>query len=136
MAGNNLNIIMTANVHRIKTKQKIVELKSLLQQFSPAIVYIQEIGVMMAMEIFSSNYQVYVNLEEEAMDGDGIGIATIVKEGIEVRDIIIGSEGRTIGLKTKNAQFWNIYPKSGSGDKKWRENFFREVLPNKLERSH
>ena len=133
MAGTNLNMItITANVHRIKSKEKIVELKSLLQKFNPSVVYIQEIGVMMAMEIFRSNYQVFVNLEEDAMDGDGIGIATIIKEGIDVRDIIIGSEGRTIGLKTGNAQFWNIYPKSGSGEKKWRENFFREVLPNMM----
>ena len=123
---------ITANAHRIKCKDKIKNLKLLLQDWDPTIVYVQEIGIFTAMEVFKPDFQVYINFEEDAMEKDGIGIATLVKEGVNVTDLIIGEEGRTIGLKTGDAQFWNIYPKSGSGERIWREKYFRETLPNMM----
>ena len=128
---NNAKII-TANAHRISSEDKIKVLKSLLKGWNPTIVYLQEIGVVTAMEVFKPEYQVFINFQEGAMDNKGIGIATLVKEGVNVTDMIFGEEGRTIGLKTGDAQFWNIYPKSGSGEKNWREKYFRETLPNMM----
>ena len=124
--------IISANVHRIKSKVRGVELLELLREFDPTVVYLQEIGICMALEVFKPFYHVYVNLDEECMGPDRIGIATIVKRGIDIMDVILGNEGRTIGIKIKNIQFWNIYPKSGTGEKKWRENYFREDLPNMM----
>ena len=124
--------IISANVHRINSKAKGLELLDMLRRFDPTVVYFQEIGICMALQVFKPFYQVYVNLDEECMGSDRIGIATIVKRGIDIMDVILGNEGRTIGIKTRNIQFWNIYPKSGTGEKKWRENFFREELPNMM----
>ena len=73
-------------------------------------------------------YQVFINLELECRDG--IGIVTLVKKGLKVSDVIIGHNGRIIGLKVFNAQIWNVYPRSGSAFKKERELFFREILCN------
>ena len=47
-----------------------------------------------------------------------------------ISDVMIGNNGRIIGVKVNNSQFWNIYPKSGSAHKKERELFFRETLCN------
>ena len=57
-----------------------------------------------------------------------MGIVTLVKHGIQVNDIIVGLNGRILGVRIGDAQIWNIYPKSGSSFKKDREVFFREEL--------
>ena len=123
---------ITANAHRITSKIRVTELLGLLRDKNPSVVYLQEIGVRMAAQVFGTQYQVFINVDEETMSMDGIGIATIVKKEIPVKDLILGDEGRTIGVKTKEGQFWNIYPKSGTENKKWRENYFREELPNMM----
>ena len=122
--------IITTNAHRIGRKIKVIELKERILNLSPHIVYIQEISVKMAIEVFSSYFQVLVNMEDRAHFTDGIGMVTLVKNGIKIVDFILGEEGRTIGLKINDAQFWNVYPKSGTENKKWRETYFRETLPN------
>ena len=124
--------IMSANVHRIKSKIRMVELLEMVRKFDPTVVYFQEIGIHMVLEVFNPFYQVHVNLDEECMGPDRIGIATIIKRGFDIKDVILGDEGRTIGIKIKDFQFWNVYPKSGTGEKKWRENYFREDLPNMM----
>ena len=123
---------LTANAHRITSKIRVTELLGLLWDKNPSVAYIQEIGVKMAAQVFGPHYQIFINMDEETMGVDGIGIATIVKKDIIVKDIFLGEEGRTIGVKTKEGQFWNIYPKSGTENKKWRENYFREELPNMM----
>ena len=45
---------------------------------------------------------------------DAVGIVTLIKKGITILDSIIGKGGRIIGIKVKNIQIWNVYPKSGS----------------------
>ena len=124
--------IMSANVHRINSKTRGRELLGMIRNLDPTVVYLQEIGISMALEVFKPFYHVYVNLDEECMGPERIGIATIVKRGINILEVILGSEGRTIGVKIKEIQFWNIYPRSGTGEKKWRENYFREELPNMM----
>ena len=79
-----------------------------------------------ALKVFSEKFQVFINIEQGSQDG--IGIVTLVKRGFHISDLIIGQNGRIIGLKILNLQIWNIYPKSGSAFKKDREIFFRESL--------
>ena len=123
---------LTANAHRIVSKNRVTELLGLIRDKNPSVAYIQEIGIKMAIQILGPHYQIFINLDEETMGLDGVGIATIVKKEIPVIDIFLGEEGRTIGVKTREGQFWNIYPKSGTENKKWRENYFREDLPNMM----
>ena len=107
---------------------KIRQFYQFFEPYDPVLVSIQEINVASALKVFSDKYQVYVNLEQESVDG--IGIATLVKKDVKISDVIIGKNGRIIGIKLNCIQFWNIYPKSGSAHKKERELFFRETLSN------
>ena len=124
--------VLTANTHRIASKQRVLEFLDLLKDINPTVGYIQEIGINMAVQVLGPHYQIFINADEETMGVDRIGIATIVKKGIPIKDYIMGDEGRTIGIKTRNVQFWNIYPKSGNENKKWREKYFREDLPDMM----
>ena len=129
MAGSELKVL-SLNAHRIGRREKLVELKEKILEKSPHVVYIQEIVVNAAIKVFNSSFQVVINMEERAINGDGVGIVTLIKNGINISDFIVGAEGRTIGIKINNAQFWNIYPLSGTNNKSWRETYFRETLPN------
>ena len=42
----------------------------------------------------------------------------------------MGYNGRILGIKLKDIQIWNVYPPSGTENKKRRETFFREDLCN------
>ena len=129
MAGSELKII-SLNAHRIGRREKLVELREKILEKNPHVVYIQEIVVNAAIRVFNASFQVVINMEERAINGDGVGIVTLIKNGINISDFIVGAEGRTIGIKINNAQFWNIYPLSGTNNKTWRETYFRETLPN------
>ena len=107
---------------------RIQQFYHFFEAYDPLLVCIQEINIMNAIKVFSNKFQVYVNMEPGAKDG--IGIVTLVKTGLETEDIIIGKNGRIIGIKIRNVQIWNIYPKSGSAHKREREIFFREILCN------
>ena len=124
--------ILTANAHRISSKDSINEFLDLLKDINPTVAYIQEIGVKMAVQVLGAYYQILINVDESTMGRECIGIATLIKKGIQIKDVILGDEGRTIGIKTRDVQFWNIYPKSGTGNKKWREQYFREDLPDMM----
>ena len=119
MAGSELKII-SLNAHRIGRREKLVELREKILEKNPHVVYIQEIVVNAAIRVFNASFQVVINMEERAINGDGVGIVTLIKNGINISDFIIGAEGRTIGIKINNAQFWNIYPLSGTNNKTWR----------------
>ena len=97
-----------------------------LMGYDPFMVCIQEINLTAALRVFDRKFQVFVNIEDGVKDG--VGIFSLVKLGIKVRDIIIGLNGRIIGLLIDNSQFWNVYPKSGTHFKQERETFFREDL--------
>ena len=125
MDSNNLNIL-NFNASRTCSLVKINKFLEFLNEYDPIFVCIQEINVVGALKVFSSKFQVLINLEANA--NDGIGIVTLVKKGFPILDSIIGKNGRIIGAKVKDIQFWNVYPQSGSNFKKARETFFREDL--------
>ena len=114
--------IVNFNASRTRNLQKLEFFLQFLKSYNPNIVTIQEINVESALKIFSSNFQIIINIEMEAKDG--VGIVTLVKKGITIIDSIIGRNGRIIGTKVKDIQIWNVYPKSGSAFKKEREHFF------------
>ena len=120
--------IFNFNASRCRNTVKIQQFYEFFEPYDPTLVSIQEINVVSALKVFSDIYQVYVNVEQESVDG--IGIVTLVKKDVKISDVIIGKNGRIIGVKLNCIQFWNIYPKSGSAHKKERELFFRETLCN------
>ena len=131
MAGQNQKlVVVTINAHRIGRREKILELYEAIKSLEPNVIFIQEIVINMAIKIFSPNFQVFVNLETPT--NDGVGIVTLIDQKMKVIDHKIGDEGRTIGVKTREIQFWNVYPKSGTNNKNWREKYFREELSNHM----
>ena len=117
---------MNCNASRRSNLNKIEFFVQFLESYNPFFVNIQEINIQSAIKVFSRNYQVIINLEMEANDGSVI--VTLIKKGIQISDLIIGKNGRIIGVKVKNIKLWNVYPKSGSSFKNEREKFFREEL--------
>ena len=120
--------VLSLNASRIRNLGRIRDLLAFIMLLEPKVVFIQEIHIAGALQIFSPHFQVYVNMEPRAYDTDGVGIVTIIKHDIRVLENIIGSEGRILGLKIANVQLWHVYPISGSGFKKDREIFFRESI--------
>ena len=125
MAINSFNFL-NFNASRCKSIVKMETFSSFLDDYDPLFVCIQEIHVSGALKVFSNKYQIFINLESNS--NDGVGIVTLIKNGLNILDSIIGLNGRIIGIKVQNIQIWNVYPKSGSGFKKERELFFREQL--------
>ena len=122
--------IITLNAHRIGRLSKILKLNEIISRENAHFIHIQEIVVSSAIKVFSQEYQVLINYEQGAEDNDGVGIITLVAKRLNISDFIIGEKGRTIGVKAQDVQTWHCYPKSGSENKKWRESYFRETLPN------
>ena len=120
--------IFNFNASRCSNIARLRQFYDFFEPYDPSLVSIQEINIISALKVFSDKYQVFVNIEQDSVDG--IGIATLVKKDIKIFDVIIGKNGRVIGMKLENMQFWNVYPKSGSAHKKEREHFFRETLCN------
>lgn len=118
--------ILNLNAYRMVDTTKIQGILSMIQMYLPSVVTIQEIHIVHALQVFSSHYQVIVNIEETAKDK--IGMCTLVSKEIKIRDTVIAANGRIIGVKLKQVQIWNIYPKSGSQHKNLREIFFRQDL--------
>ena len=115
-------IIVNFNAARCGNSDKVRHLANVVEAYLPSIVCIQEINVRSALKEFSSRYQVFINLESDSRDG--VGMVSLVKLGIKVDDVIVGYNGRIIGVKCGNMQICNVYPKSGSACKKERECFF------------
>ena len=119
-------LIMNFNASRTSSLIKIRNFLNFINQYDPIFVAIQEINITSAIKIFSEKFQVLVNIEEGSKDG--IGIVSLIKKDIHIVDTIVGVNGRIIGIQIKDAQFWNIYPQSGTNFKNRREVFFREEL--------
>ena len=119
-------MLLNLNASRIRNEVRIRNLLNFIISYEASLVCIQEIHIVNALRVFSSLFQVYVNIESNS--NDGIGIITLVKNGIKVSDQIIGINGRIIGLKIECIQLWNVYPPSGTEHKRNREVFFRETL--------
>ena len=98
----------------------------LCQLYSPNLICFQEIFIPNYLAVFSEDYEVYVNVETNQK----IGTALAIRKGIKIIDFAMCNHGRIIGIKLSNVQVWNVYAASGSGNKKARESFFRETLPN------
>ena len=118
---DNFNLI-NINAYRCGNIRKLEDMCNFLMGYDPFMVCIQEINLTAALRVFDRKFQVFVNIEDGVKDG--VGIVSLVKLGIKVRDIIIGLNGRIIGLLIDNSQFWNVYPKSGTHFKQERETFF------------
>ena len=118
--------VMNINAARCGSNIRISKLTDIIDDYCPDIVSIQEINIAAALRGFSSRFQVYCNIESDAKDG--VGIVCLVNHGIKVDEVIVGINGRILGLFSKNYQIWNVYPKSGTAHKKERETFFREDL--------
>ena len=101
--------LCSLNAQRASNPLKLQAISSFLCKYYPDVVLIQEIHVVLALQQFSSLYQVFINIEDTARDN--IGIAVFVKRNIKVLDKIISKNGRIIGIKVGSCQIWNIYPK-------------------------
>ena len=123
---NSILKIFNFNASRISSLQRVRAIKSVFEAFDADIISIQEIDIKSSVIIFAASYHVFVNLENEAKDS--IGIVTLVRKTIRVKEFNIGANGRVIGLIVGNFQHWNVYPRSGTNNKVWREKFFRETL--------
>ena len=95
----NINIF-NFNASRCASLRRIQQFYEYFEPYDPTFVCVQEISVISALKVFSDKYQVFVNLEPGVTDG--IGIVTLVKKGIKVTDVIIGLNGRIIGVKLTN----------------------------------
>ena len=118
--------IISLNTSRISNPLRIKEVVKIILKLKPSIVCIQEINVFNALEAFKSHFQVFVNYELES--NSRVGVVTLINKKIQVLDQILSLDGRILGLKGKNFQIWNIYPKSGTANKPNRETFLERVL--------
>ena len=123
-------VFLNFNAYRAVDLKKISDFANVIETHRASIITIQEIHVQNCMRIFSNQFQVYINLEKDS--NDYIGICTLVRKNIKVLDYAICQNGRIIGVKLRDLQIWNIYPKSGTNNKRIREVFFREDLTDML----
>ena len=83
--------VINFNAYRSRNVAKVVSFSDFLDQYNPSFVGIQEIYIETALKVFSSKYQVLVNLEMGTKDG--IGIVTLIKHGLKISESIIGKNG-------------------------------------------
>ena len=120
--------ILNFNAYRAADLKKILKISKWIDFFNPSIVTIQEIHVKNALMAFGEKFQVIINIESTSCDG--IGICSLVRKNIKIFDQILGINGRIIGISLSNVNIFNLYPKSGSQNKKIRDKFFQEDLPH------
>ena len=122
--------ILNFNAYRAFDIKKIMRFNDMLKIYHPSIVTIQEIHVQNALRVFQGEYKVIVNIEQSSREQ--IGICMLIQKNIKVKDIIIGQNGRIIGVLLDSIRVFNLYPKSGTQNRNQREIFFREELPHLL----
>ena len=71
-----------------------------LNEYDPSFVCIQEINVVSALKVFSSKFQVLINVE--ANSNDAIGIVSLVKKGFPILDSIQNVRTWGVDIKLKN----------------------------------
>ena len=84
---NSFNL-MNINASRCGNLGKIRDILMFLVEYNPLVVCIQEINLYAAVKIFSGQFRVYCNIENDAKDG--VGIVSLVKRNIQVHDVIVG----------------------------------------------
>ena len=94
--------VINFNGSRNRNIEKVGKILEFIEEYKPSVVCIQELNVETALRVFSSKYQVYINIEDRNIDG--VGIVTLVRIGLEVKNVIIGLNGRIIGVKLNNIQ--------------------------------
>ena len=57
------------NAFRSRSIVKIREFYEYFESYEPDLVFIQEINVASALQVFSDRFQVYINLEQNSQDG-------------------------------------------------------------------
>ena len=124
----NKEILLNINASRIGLQNRIGSLLQFIRIFKPGVVCIQEINVVIGTNIFKQDYQVYCN--HDHMSDNYIGMITLIKKGVNISECLVGYNGRILGIKLNDIQIWNVYPPSGTENKKRRETFFREELCN------
>ena len=118
------------NAYRAVEVQKIKRFLDVIKTFKSSIITIQEINVISALKVFQNDFRVIINVEQNSRDF--IGICTLVKKDLKVKDILIGGNGRIIGVLFDSLKVFNLYPKSGTQNRNLREIFFRQELPHLL----
>ena len=92
MDCNNL-ILFNFNAYRATSVDRLMELRIMFEKFDPDIISIQEIHIRNSLICFSDQYHVIVNIDKSSKDG--IGIITLVKKKVILKDVIISDNGRT-----------------------------------------
>ena len=116
------------NAYRCVDIQKMRCFLDTIKSFNASVVTIQEIHVGNALKVFQQDFRVIANLEQHSKDL--IGICTLVKKDLKVRDVILGENGRIIGILLDSLKVFNVYLKSGTQNRSLREKFFRQDLPH------
>ena len=98
--------IFNFNASRISSLRRIRSVQSIFESFEPDIISIQEIDIKGSVDVFSNKYQVYVNIGDNS--SDGIGIVTLVRKKLIVEDFVVGGQGRILGVRLGDLQFWNV----------------------------
>ena len=119
-------VIININASRIGTENRVLSLLQFLDIYKPHIVCIQEIDVITGTKVFSNNFQVMSNFDHTG--NNFIGMLTLIRKGVKVKETLIGLNGRILGVKLQGIQVWNVYPPSGTEYRNAREIFFREDL--------
>ena len=118
------------NAYRSVDIQRMNRFLDIIKRFNASIITIQEIHIGNALKVFQNEFRVFVNVEQ--VSKDLIGLCTLVKNDIQVKDVILGGNGRVIGVLLDNLKVFNVYPKSGTQNRSLRETFFRQELPHLL----
>ena len=118
--------IISINFCRIRNGSKILEILEKFEKYGIDIYCIQEIDVESAVKYLKNKYQIIINWDLSSKSK--VGIVTLVKKGLILKDTIVGQNGRILGIKLQNCQIWNIYPPSGSEFRKAREIFFNDTM--------
>ena len=120
--------LLNFNAYRCVDIQRMRCFLDTIKSFNASVVTIQEIHVGNALKIFQQDFRVIANMEQHSKDL--IGICTLVKKDLKVRDVILGENGRIIGILLDSLKVFNVYPKSGTQNRSLREKFFRQDLPH------
>ena len=99
-------ILFNFNAYRATSFDRIKFLRSIFERYDADIVSIQEIHVKNSLIAFRDSYHVLINIEKDSRDG--IGIVTLIRKNVTLKDVIVSDNGRIIGVTSGDIQHWNI----------------------------
>ena len=115
--------ILNFNAYRAANEDRIRHFSDLIRLYKPSICTIQEIHIGIAARLFGDDFHVMVNIEQASKDQ--IGICTLVHKSLKIRDYVLSSNGRIIGVWVGDFKLFNVYPKSGAQSRNQRDLFFQ-----------